>query len=94
MPWNEDSLGSQSFLCFEDVLGEHLSVVGNLSVHIVDQEWLGEVVFVVGEWHGSEMKSHSGSAINVSEFVHTCGSVTVSVKELSSLGSVLWEIKV
>lgn len=47
MPWDEDVLGSEGLLGLDEALGEHLTVVGHGGVHVVDQEWLREVVFVV-----------------------------------------------
>lgn len=94
MPWDEDVLGFKGLLGLHQGLCEHLSVVGHGGVHVVDQEWLGEMVFVVGEWHGLEVKGHGGSALDITDLVHAGSGVGVSVEELSSLGSVLWEIEV
>lgn len=92
MPGDKDVFGSQGVFSLDKGLGEYLSVMANLSIHIVDQEWLSEVVFVVREWHSLKVKSHGSSALNITEFVHTSGSVGISVEELSSLSSVLWEV--
>lgn len=92
MPWDKNSLGLEGLLSLDDGLGPHLSVVGNLSIHIVDEEWLREVVLIVGVWHSLELKGHHGSGINVSEFVHTSGGVGVGVEELGGGCFVLGEI--
>lgn len=47
MPWDKDSLGLEDVLSFVDVLGEDFTFVGDLSVHIIDEEWLSEIVLVV-----------------------------------------------
>lgn len=51
MPWDEDSLGLESVLRLDNGLGENLSVMADISVHIIDKEWLSKVVLVIGEWH-------------------------------------------
>ena len=94
MPWDKDALGSKGVLSLHDGLGEDLTVVRDLSVHIVKEEWLSEVVFVVREWHGLEVKGHGGSTVDIAELVHAGGGVAISVEESSSLGSVLWEVSV
>ena len=92
MPWDEGSLGLEGVLSFADSLGENLSVVGNFGIHIVNQEWLSECIFVISVWHGLEVKSHHGSGFNITEFVHTSGSVGVGIEELSRGGLILWEV--
>lgn len=47
MPWDKNSLGLEGLLGLDDRLSEDLAVMGNLSVHIVDEEWLSEVILVV-----------------------------------------------
>lgn len=61
MPWDKDSLGLEDVLSFVDVLGEDFTFVGDLSVHIIDEEWLSEIVLVVGIWHGLVVKGHGGT---------------------------------
>ena len=92
MPWNKDVLGSESVLSLPDVLGEDLTVVGDLGVHVVNEEWISEMIFVVREWHGLEVKSHGGSTFDIAELVQTSGCAGVSVEEGGSLGSHLWEV--
>lgn len=92
MPKNEDSLGLESVLGLDQVLNEVLSVVGNLRPHIIDEEGLSEVVFIVGEWHGLEVHGHQGSALDIADLVLAGGGVRVDVEELGSGGSVLREI--
>ena len=94
MPRNEDALSLQSVLCSHDRLREHLSVVADVCVHIVDQEWLREVVLVIGERHRLEAQCHSGSRLNITELIQTCGRVRVSVEKLSGSCLILWEVRV
>ena len=92
MPWNEDSLGLEDILGLDNGLGEGLSVVDNLSVHIIDKIWLGEVVLAVGVWHCLEVQGHHGTRFNISELVHTSGSVAVSIEEFGRGSSIFWEV--
>ena len=68
--------------------------MGHGGFKVVHEEWLGEVVLVVREWHGLEVQGHGGSALDISELVHTGCSVAVGVEELSCLSSVLWEVSI
>ncbi len=77
MPWDEDSLSLEGVLSLDDGFCEHLAVVGDGSKHVVDQEWLSEVVLVVRVGHGFEVQGHGGSALNIAEFVHTSGGAAV-----------------
>lgn len=94
MPDDEDSLGLKGFLGSDEVFGEVFSVLADFGPHVVDEEGLGEVVLVVGEGHGLEVESHGGSALEISEFVHTGGGVHVGVEELGHVSSVLGEVGV
>ena len=94
VPWNKDAFCLQSVLSSHNLFGEYVSIMRDNSLHIVDQEWLGEVIFVVRIWHGLEVEGHSGSTLNITEFVHTGCSVSIGVEKLSSLSSVLWEVSV
>ena len=47
VPDNKDALVSENLFCFDDMLGEVLSIMRNLSPHVVNHEWLSEVVLVV-----------------------------------------------
>ena len=47
VPNDKDSLASESVLSLDEVLCEVLSVVRDLCPHVVDEEWLSEVKFVV-----------------------------------------------
>ena len=69
-----------------------LSVVGDLSPHVVYEEGFGEVVFIVGERHGLEMKSHHGTGFNIAELVSPSSSVAVCVEELGNGSAVLGEV--
>jgi len=94
VPWDEDALGLEGVLCPHEGLGEDLAVVRDDCVHIVDQEWLREMVLVVRVWHRLEVERHRGSTLHIAKFVHASGGVAVGVKELSGLCSVLGEVRV
>lgn len=55
MPEDKDFLGLEGLLRLDEVLGEVFAVMGDLSPHIVDKEWLTEVVFVVRVRHSLEV---------------------------------------
>lgn len=92
MPKNEDSLSLESVLGLDEVLNEVLSIVGNLGPHIVDEEGLSEVVFIVREWHRLEVKGHQGSALHIADLVAAGSGVGVHVEELGRGSLVLGEI--
>jgi len=94
MPHSVDSLGLEVLLCFDDVLGEVLAIVGNLSPHVVDHEGLSERVLVVRVGHRLEVESHHSSRFNVTELVATSRGVHVHVEEFGHGGSVFWEVGV
>jgi len=76
------------------VLGEVLSVVADLSPHIVNEERLSEVEFVVRVGHGLEVQSHSGTAFDVANLEAAVGRVAVNIEELGDLLAVLGEMRV
>ena len=92
MPWDENTFSSESIFSSDDSFGEDVTVVGNFGVHIVDKEWFSEMIFIVREWHCLEVKSHSGSTFDITDFIHTSSGVGISVEELSSSGQVFWEV--
>lgn len=94
MPENEDSLALEGVLSLDDVLYAELAVVVDLSPHVVDQEGLSEVVFIVGEGHGLEVQGHGGATLNVADHVLAHGGVGVRVEELGHGGAVLREVRV
>lgn len=94
MPEDEDTLGLEGILGLDHVLSEVLAVVANLSPHVVDQEGLGEVVFVVRVRHGLEVQSHSCTALNITDLVAARGRVAVRVEELGQALSVLGEERI
>ena len=89
---HENGLGFEHVLGLFDWHGEVLSVMGHFSPHVVHEEWLRVVVFVVRVGHRLEVKSHHGSALNVAELVAASGGVTVRVEELGHGRAVLWEV--
>ncbi len=94
VPENEDSLGLKGVLSLDQVLNGILSVVSNLSPHVVNEERLCEIVFIVGEGHGLEVKSHHGSALNIAKLVASGCCVAVGVEELGNGSAILREISV
>ena len=92
VPDDKDALVPENFLCFDDVLGEVLSIMRNLGPHIVNHEWLSEVVLVVRVRHRLEVESHHCTTLDITELVATGGCVAVSVEEPCHVCSVLWEV--
>ena len=74
------------------MLREVFSIMRNLCPHIVHHKWLGEVVFVVREWHSLEMKRHHGTTLNISKLIAAHSCVAISIEELCNGRSVLWEV--
>ena len=91
VPHDKDALVSENLLSFDDMLGEVLSIMRNLGPHVVNHEWLGEVVFVVRVWHCLEVKSHHCTTFNITELVATSGCVAISVEEPRNACFILWE---
>ena len=92
MPEDEDSLGLEDILCLNQVLNGVLTVVSDLSPQVVDEEGLGEVVFIVGEGHGLEVEGHQGAGLNIAELEAPGGGVGVGVEELGNGSAVLGEV--
>jgi hypothetical protein len=92
VPQNEDSLGLESVLGLDNVFNEVLSVMGNLCPHVIDEEGLGEVVFIVREGHGLEVKGHHSTALYIAKLVAAGCGVGVNVEELGHGSSVLGEV--
>jgi len=94
VPEDEDSLCLQGVFSLDDVLREVLSFVRNLSPHIVDEERLREVVFVVGVRHRLEVQGHGGAALDITNLVATGRRVGVDVEEFGDILAVLGEKRV
>ena len=47
MPENEDFFALEDVFVVDDLFSEDISVVRDLSPHVIDKEWLSEIVFVV-----------------------------------------------
>ena len=62
--------------------------------HVVDVEWLREVVFVVRERHRLEIESHHCSALDIANFIVARSGVHIGVEELGNASAVLWDIRV
>jgi len=94
VPQNENSLAPEGVLSLDDVLGKVLAIVADFSPHVVDEEWLREVEFVVRVRHGLEVQRHGGTTLDIADLVAACGSVAVHIEELSDLLAVLREHRV
>ena len=94
MPQDEDALSFEDFFCLDDVLREVLSLMLDLSPHVVDHERLREVEFVIRKRHCLEVQGHSGTTLEVTELVSASRRVAVSVEEASDGLAVLREVGV
>lgn len=94
VPEDEDTLALEGLLGLDHVFSEVLSIVADLGPHVVDEEWLSEVVFVVGVGHRLEVKSHGCTALNITDLEATSGRVAVGVEKLGETLSVLGEERV
>jgi hypothetical protein len=94
VPEDEDGLGPEGIFSLDDVLGEVLSLVGDLSPHVVDEEWLREIVFVVGVGHRLEVEGHGGAALDITDLVAASRRVGARVEELGNVLAVLREERV
>ena len=94
MPQGEDSLAPEGILGLDDVLSEVLAVVADLSPHFVDEEGLRKVEFIVRVRHRLEVKSHGGTALNITDFERAGRRVAVNIEELGDLLAVLGEKRV
>jgi len=94
VPEDEDSLCLQGVFSLDDVLREVLSFVRNLRPHIVDEERLREVVFVVGVRHRFEVQGHGGAALDITNLVATGRRVGVDVEEFGDILAILGEKRV
>ena len=94
VPEDKDFLASQGVLSLVDMLSEVLSVVGNLSPQVVDQEWFREVVLVIRVGHSLEVEGHSSTALDITNLVLSSGRVAISVEELGHGLTVLGEERV
>ena len=94
MPWHEDSFGPQHLLSSEDGLDEHIAFMRDMGMHVIDQEWLSEVVLIVGVGHGLEMQGHRGSRLHIPDLVVPGGSIGIGIEESGRVGSVLGEVRV
>ena len=94
VPENKDLLALQSLLSLMDMLSEILAVVRDLGPHVVDEEGLGEVIFVIRVWHRLEVEGHRSTALNVSNLEPACRGVAVGVEELGEGLAILGEERV
>ena len=91
VPEHEDPLGFESVLSLHNVLSEVLTVVRDLSPHVVYEEGLGEEIFVVGVGHCLEVKGHGSTALDITDLEAAGGRVAVNIEELGHLLTVLRE---
>ena len=94
VPENEDFFALEDVFVVDDLFSEDISVVRDLSPHVIDKEWLSEIVFVVWVWHSLKVKSHHGSWLNISDLVAASGGVHIRVEVASNWLAVLWEERV
>ena len=94
MPEDKDFLALQGVLGLVDVLCEVLTVVGDFGPHVVDEEGLREVEFVIRVRHGLEVERHGRTALHVPNLVLSDRRVAVGVKELGDGLAVLGEERV
>ena len=94
MPDDEDGLALEGLLSLVDVLREELTVVRNFRPHVVDEEGLGEVIFVIRVRHRLEVQGHGCATLDIPNFVGACGRVAVAVEELGDVLAVLGEERV
>lgn len=94
MPKDEDSLAPEGVLGLDDVLGEVLSVVADLGPHIVDEEGLREVEFIVRVRHRLEVQGHGRTALDITDLIAASRRVGVNIEELGNLLAVLGEHRV
>ena len=91
MPWDKNTLWFESIFSFGNVLSEYFTIVSNMSLEVIDKEWLGEIILVVCIWHSFKVQSHWSSWFNISDFVWSSGGVGISVEEFSGNVFVFWE---
>lgn len=94
MPEDKDPFSFEGVFRFDDVLFEVLAVVVDLSPQVVNEERIGEAVFIVGEGHGLEVQGHLCSTFDISELVSAGRGVAVDVEELGGGSLVLGEVGV
>ena len=91
VPWNKNTLWFESIFSFGNVLCEYFTIVSNLSLEVIDKEWLSEIILVVCIWHRFEVKGHWSTWFNISDFIASSSGVGISVEEFSSNVIVFWE---
>ena len=94
MPEDKNALGLEVLLSLNDVFDVVVTVVLDLSPHVVHHEWLREVDLVVRVGHRLEVHSHGCARLNVSDLEVAHSGVHVRVEELGDVGAVLWEVGV
>jgi hypothetical protein len=92
VPGNVDFFCLENFVGLNDMLSPDFTVVLNVTLHIVDKEWLSEFKLGVRERHGFKINGHSSSSFDIAEFVHTSGSVVVNVEESCHGCVIFWEL--
>ena len=94
MPKHKNALSLEVLFGFGNVFDVVLTIVGDLSPHIINHKWLCEVVLVVVVWHCFEVHGHGGAGLNVADLVVAYSGAHVSVKEFGDGRSVLGEVRV
>jgi len=91
VPWDKNTLWFKSIFSFGNMLSEDLTIVSNVSLEVVDEEWLGEIILVVCVWHSFEIEGHWSTWFNISDFVASTSGVGISVEESCGDVLVFWE---
>ena len=82
VPENKDFFALENIFVADDLFSEYISIVRNLSPHVIDKERLREVVFVIRIRHGLEVERHGRTALHVSNLILSNCRVAVGVEEL------------
>lgn len=77
MPRHKHTLGLENIFCFHELFSPNFTFMGDMGAHIVDEEWLSEVILVVSERHGFEVQGHRSPTFNITNFIHACCAVGI-----------------
>ena len=94
VPDDKDFLALERVLSLVDVLGEVLAIMGHFGPHVIDEEWLREVVFVIRIRHRLEVERHGGTALDIANLVLSNCRVAIGVEEFGERLAVLGEERI